>query len=291
MTFAKREKHDFQKFLRKFDILNEIQWNEEFIIKSIAQVVWDIAKEKIDYAELDFTIGKYRHLGWSDREIVLFIAERFKEESTKWGIEVGLVLCFKYESPRREQEKLAELVYENEVLDNIVGIDLVGDEAKFDADFYAPICREWKKAGKGIVAHVGESQNAKNVVLAIEKLKIDRIAHGIKVPLEDPDLLKEIKKKNIAFEIAFTSNLLTGMVKDINKHPVKNMIEAGCAVTIGTDDPAVCNTTLDKEYTILLEQLTKWGMYSEELMIQIFENSITHSFMDKYKSKDVLKKI
>ena len=283
MTFLNGEKPGFKRFLKKFDILNEIAWDADLVAKSIAQVVWDIAGDKIEYAEVDFTIGKYqKSLGWSDEDIIVYIADKFEEESTQWGVRIGLILCLKYEAPRKEQKKIAGLITNPKVAERLVGIDLVGDEANFSKPFYAPIFRLWKSAGKGIVAHVGESQPATNVKDAIE-MGVDRIAHGIRVPKEMPELLPIIKERGIAFEIAPSSNLLTGVVKDMRRHPVKEIIESGAAVTIGTDDPTVCNTRLDREYSLVYEQFPLWwpdkskSKY-EEIMMDIMANSMAHAF-------------
>ena len=81
----------------------------------------------------------------------------------------------------------------------------------------------WRDAGKGIVVHAGESQSARNVREAILKLKPHRIAHGVQVPDEDPELLDICKDKNICFDIAITSNIYTGVAKSGHDHPARKM--------------------------------------------------------------------
>jgi adenosine deaminase len=83
-------------------------------------------------------------------------------------------------------------------------------------------------------------------------------------------------ERKVCFDIALSSNLYTGIVKDIKQHPITDMLEAGCIITIGTDDPAVLETTIDKEYKILMNELK----IPEETVIELMTNSVKHAFTD-----------
>ncbi len=274
MTYMSGEVLTFQNFLNKFSILDDIDWNESAIRKMIKQVVYDIAREKIDYCELKFTLDKYaQDLDWSDNEIVRVIHEIVEEESAKWGVIVKLVLCVKYESNKDRQKKIAALINDAKTADRLVGIDLVGSEVYFDVDFYVDILKDWKKSKKGIEAHVGESAVAENVRLAIEKLGVGRIAHGIKA-VDSKDILALAKERDVCFDIALTSNIATGQVSSYEEHPVGKMLHEGCAVTIGTDDPAILNVDLDHEY----DMLQKYFNVSDDVLMNIMNNSCKYAF-------------
>ena len=274
MQFMPGEEPGFHKFLRKFDILNRIKWTEDSIAKSVEQVVSDIKAEQIDLAEIRFTVDKYVDSidRWDHGIAVEFLGKEFEKQAKERNIKINLILCMKYEADREKQRLVAAIIEEYGVEEFVHGIDLVGDEAFLDVDFYRPIFRQWKMNGKGLIAHVGESQTAENIRLAIEELQVDRIAHGIKV-IDSPDTMKLAVDNGVCFEIALTSNLLTGVVSDIRKHPVKEMLDKGCIITIGTDDPVVCNTTLDKEYELLQ---TTFGL-SKETIFEIKKNSFNCS--------------
>ena len=275
MQFSPSESHDFHNFLKKFDILNRIEWTEDKIVSSVSQIVSDIKAESIEKAEIRFTIGKYMNsIRWSRKQAILFLSDMFKREAERHEIEINLILCLKYESGREEQRRITSLISDHDVADAVTGLDLVGDEAYFDVDFYAPIFREWASGGKRLIAHVGESQGIENIKKAIIDLKVDRIAHGIKI-VDDTDTIKLARDHKICFEIALTSNILTGVVgPNLREHPVKQMLQEGLIITIGTDDPIICNTTLDEEYKKLQIALE----LSEEDVSQIKRNSFLHSF-------------
>jgi adenosine deaminase len=281
MTFADDEPKCFYNFLSKFNILDEIRWDEWALDYAITQVCWDIAREHIDYAELKFSVDRYsQSLGWPNERVVKFIHGIIERECDKWGMYIALVLSLKYSTDKERQRQIAKLI-ETDAAECIIGIDLVGDEAKFDPAFYAEIFAEWKKAGKGLEAHVGESQPAENVRIAIEKLGVHRVAHGIKAA-DYPDILALAKERNVCFDTALTSNLFTGVVPSLQEHPVKRLLDQGVAVTIGTDDPAILLTDLDREYTLLQ---TTFGL-SDEQVIDVMHNSYLHAFPKRLGIKD-----
>ena len=280
MKFSVNEPPGFNRFLRKFDILSEIQWTEDRVDNSIHQIVWNLAGENLNYAEIHFSVNKYlKDLNWSAEEAISFIHSVFKRECGKWDIDFGLVLSLKYESDRTQQRQFASIISNPKVVDLVSGINIVGDEAYFNTEFYAPIFREWKSANKGLVAHVGESQSAENVRSAIVNLGVNRVAHGIRAA-EHPDIMDLANERGVCFDIALTSNLLTGVVPSLDQHPVLKMLEYGCDITIGTDDPVICSTTLDAEYTILCENFS----ISNDQLMGIMGNSMKYSFSDFVRS-------
>lgn len=282
MNFQPEEKFSFQKFLSKFQICEAITWDAWAIKEVIQQVCYDIARERIDYCELKFTIDKYlRYTKWTGEELISYIHHLIEQECDKWDIHIALVLCLKYESKKETQRKIASLIENPTVNSAIIGIDLVGDEKHFSADFYEPLIMAWKSAGKGVEAHVGESQNAENVRAAIERLGVNRIAHGIKAA-NHPDILKIAKERDICFDTALTSNLYTGIVPSYQEHPVKKLIEADCKITLGTDDPAILKTNLDIEYAILQETFK----LEEEQLLDIMQNSYDYAFTDLKKLRE-----
>lgn len=246
MTFDEDEPRGFHRFLDKFKILDEIDWDEELIEFSIKSVCDDLEKEGIDFCWLDFSINKYMRLKWSKIDAIEFIYncfEKFRPDK------VGLVLSLKYESLQNLQKRYAGLIDDPRVTDILMGLDLVGDEEYFDADFYAPIFKEWRNARKMVRAHVGESQTAGNIRDTIIKLHATNIAHGIKC-LNDISLTEMALAHNVTFDTAITSNYLTGVWSNPNYHPVLFMLDNNLSATIGSDDPIQCSTTLNAEFDI-----------------------------------------
>ena len=266
------EPKEFNHFLSKFRFLDKIKWTEELVSEKIRFVCEKINNENICGVFIDFSVGKYRHIGWSLSEAITHILDCFDEYS---DILVIPILSIKYESPKEVQLKIAQAIDDATISDRIGGIDFVGDESKFDPEIQQKICDMWR--GKMVRLHVGESQGVNHVMQAISDFKATNIAHGIKI-VDDQQLLDIAIESGTVFDIAPTSNYITGVIPEHSKHPSKKMFDAGVTLTVGSDDPIQCQTDLFKEYKILADngfsdknldviasnakqQLIKWAKY------------------------------
>lgn len=253
ISFKEDEPIGFYRFLDKFKILDEIKWTEETIDLSIKHICQNLKKNCIDFAWMDFSINKYMDLGWHKHEAIKFIYDSFERYYPQ---RVGLILSLKYESTTASQRQYAKLIENPDIAEILMGLDLVGNEDHFNADFYQPIFRDWNKLGKMTRAHVGESGPCSNIISAIEKLNLTNIAHGVKILQAPDDIIRNILDRDITFDLAITSNYLTGIYKTEEIHPCKQMLDKGFKITISSDDPVQCSTDLHKEYNLA----TKHGL-------------------------------
>ncbi|MGC5411354.1 adenosine deaminase family protein, partial [Streptomyces sp. DT225] len=79
---------------------------------------------------------------------------------------------------------------------------------------------------------------------AVRVAGAERIGHGTS-SVADPKLLDHLAERRIALEVCPTSNIATRAVKDIEQHPVREMVRAGVLVTINSDDPPMFGTDLN----------------------------------------------
>ena len=166
-----------------------------------------------------------------------------------------------------------------------VGVDLADNEEGFDSKPFAPLFLKAKKAGLGVTIHSGEAPHPKAprwVMDAVEVLQADRIGHGLQI-INDPNVMKQIKERDVVLELCPTSNMLTNAVSDLKNHPLKKLFEAGVPVTINTDDPGIFNTNLNREYRIANEVL---GMSFADLEA-CAQRAAERSFIDKAKRQNV----
>ena len=90
MTFTAEEEPDFQRFLSKFTILDNIEWNADLIDSSIKAVCEDFEADQLDYVWLDFSINKYlSFIDWHKKDLVKFIYDSFQRH---YPDKVGLIL-------------------------------------------------------------------------------------------------------------------------------------------------------------------------------------------------------
>jgi len=100
-------------------------------------------------------------------------------------------------------------------------------------------------------------------------------------------LLEVLAHKQISVEICISSNLRTGAITELSKHPVRRFFEEGLMVTLNTDDPAMFQTTLNKEYEIAQQEFG----FSEEHLRELARNSFEASFLPVDKKVRFLQQI
>lgn len=143
----------------------------------------------------------------------------------------------------------------------LAGFDLSGQEKGFPARLFKRFFSMAKEANFKCTIHAGEGVGPNSIKEALYILKADRIGHGISC-IQDKNLLQDLILKRVPLEICPRSNVLSGIVPSIKKHPVKDLFDYGIKITINTDDPEVCtsglgasNLTLTDEYYRLVSEL------------------------------------
>ncbi len=95
--------------------------------------------------------------------------------------------------------------------------------------------------------HAGETEGAASIRGALDALGADRIRHGIRAT-DDPGLLDELAARGVVCDVCPISNVSLRAVDAIADHPLPRMLEAGVVCSISTDDPAMFDTDLDRDY-------------------------------------------
>ena len=129
----------------------------------------------------------------------------------------------------------------------VVGVGLGGLEAENPPERFAPAFRRAKELGLGSVPHAGEVAGPSSIRGALDALGADRLRHGIRA-LDDPALVRELADRGIVLDVCPTSNVRTGAVSALRAHPLPALAAAGVPCSVGTDDPAMFDTDLEREH-------------------------------------------
>jgi aminodeoxyfutalosine deaminase len=129
----------------------------------------------------------------------------------------------------------------------VVGVGLGGLEAEYPPEPYAEVFALARSLGLGSVPHAGEVAGAASVRGALEALGADRIRHGIRAD-EDPGLVRELAARGTVLDVCPLSNVRTGAVASLAEHPLPRLVAAGVLCSISTDDPAMFDTDLTRDY-------------------------------------------
>ncbi len=142
--------------------------------------------------------------------------------------------------------------YENIIIDLInsryfYGIDLTSTENIVSNKKFVNIYRVANSINMVTKVHAGEQLGADYVRQCILDFNPKQIQHGIRI-IEDKNTMLLAKDKNIIFNICPTSNLILNYSPSIKDHPIKQMVDFGLNVTLGTDDILFFNSDINDEY-------------------------------------------
>jgi aminodeoxyfutalosine deaminase len=82
---------------------------------------------------------------------------------------------------------------------------------------------------------------------ALDDLRADRLRHGIRIE-EDAGLVREAVGRGVVLDVCPLSNLRTGAVARLEDHPLPRLVAAGLRCSVSTDDPAMFDTDLTRDY-------------------------------------------
>jgi aminodeoxyfutalosine deaminase len=256
-TIAKRNDHalpddleslyryrDFVHFLEVFELCaHTLRRYDDF-----RQIVVDYAREAKEhgavYLEGIFAPGLWRDLDTD--EVFSGYCDGAQEARDLHGVEVRLTPdIFRGATPEQAEQVVRHSAKYRDR--GVVAVGLGGLEAEYPPEPYEAAFTLASSLGLGSVPHAGEAAGPLSVRGALEELGADRIRHGIR-SVEDPGLVAEIAGRGTVLDVCPLSNLRTGVVRSLEEHPLPQLLAAGVRCSISTDDPAMFETDLTRDY-------------------------------------------
>ena len=241
--------YDYRDFAHFIDVwiltTNALRTREDF-----RQVVVDYAEEAAGhgavYLEGIFSPAERARRGVDWDEMYEGYCDGAREARELHGVEIRLTPDIFRGASREECKQVVD--YSVRYRDRgVVAVGLGGLEANFPPEQYASVFERVKAEGLGSVPHAGEVAGPDSIRGALDALGADRIRHGIRA-VDDPVLLEELREREIVLDVCPVSNARTGAVASLDRHPLGRLLEAGVRCSISTDDPAMFDTDLTREY-------------------------------------------
>jgi adenine deaminase len=117
------------------------------------------------------------------------------------------------------------------------GFGLDSSEVGHPPSKFSRVFAKVRAMGLPVVSHAGEEGPPSYIYEALDDLKATRIDHGIRA-IEDAALTARLAREKIPLTVCPLSNVRLCAVKSLDAHPLKRLKDAGCVVTINSDDPA-----------------------------------------------------
>ncbi len=143
----------------------------------------------------------------------------------------------------------------------VVGFDIAGAERPFPPLLFREAYALARRMGLRLTAHAGEDSGPRNVWSALDDLGVERVGHGVAAAM-DPELMSRLARDKVTLEVCLSSNLQTGAVQELGKHPIRTFLDKGVPITLATDNPTVSATTLTDEYLLAIGH---FGLSQEEV--------------------------
>lgn len=232
------------------------------------------ADQNVKHTEIMFDPQTHTERGIAFSTVINGIHKACTDAKNNLGVSSILIMSFLRHLS--EEEAFNTLKESLPFKDWITAVGLDSSEkgnppSKFKNVFEASV-----KEGYIPLAHAGEEGDADYVWEALDILRIIRIDHGNN-SLQDPVLVDEIVKREIALTVCPLSNKALQVVPDLKDHPLKKMMDSGMKVTVNSDDPAYFGGQVNQNFIEIQKalELTKKDLY------QLAKNSFEYSLLNR----------
>jgi aminodeoxyfutalosine deaminase len=260
---------NFDAFLKAFAAVGKRLRRPEDYALVTRRLLERLAAQNVRYAEITLAVGVILWKAEDPAPIFDAVREAVRNSPVAVHWIFDAVRQFGVEPAMRVAEFAAERVGEG-----VVAFGIGGSEERGPANWFTEVFAFARRAGLHLTAHAGESMGPESIWAALE-LGAERIGHGI-AAARDPELMRHLQDREIPLEICITSNLVTGVVKQLEEHPIRNLYDAGVPIVLNSDDPAMFGCSLTDEYRLAARAFG----FSEEELRGIAENGFRYRFGD-----------
>ena len=259
------------EFLKCFALPLTLLQTKEGITEAVKLILDEKAEEGMKYIELRFAPQLHCERGLSQEDAVLAALEGLKGSKVHCNL---ILCCMRGEKLTEKNLETVRLAKKYLVEDGgVVALDLAGAEALFKTENFALEFGEAKKLGVPFTIHAGEADGWQSVKTALDFGAV-RIGHGVR-SWQNEELLKYIEENDIVLEMCPNSNRQTKAVEDMSVYPLRKFLEMGIKVTVNTDDPAICRTTLQKEFEFLRKNYGLTKAEEKKLLLNAIDAAFT----------------
>lgn len=231
------------------------------------------AFDNVVHAELFFDPQTHTARGVAMDVVINGLHRACVDAQKELGISASLILCFlRHLSEQEAFETLEQaLPYQGK----IVGIGLDSGEVGNPPEKFSRVFARCRELGFRLVAHAGEEGPPAYIWTALDELKVERVDHGVQAT-QDAALMQRLAKDRIALTVCPLSNLKLCVFPDLAQHNLKQLLDAGLAATVNSDDPAYFGGYMNDNFT---QTFAATGMTAQHAYT-LARNSFEASFID-----------
>jgi adenosine deaminase len=268
---------DLTEYLKMFDLPVSLMQTRDNLIKVSGELVNELEKDNVIYAEIRFAPLKHQVNGLSLDDIILSVLEGLNKNK---NVKTNLILCMMRNDSFDDNLKVINIA-EKYLNKGVCAIDLAGDEINYPTKNFKELFEIAKSKNIPFTIHAGEAGDVTSLKSALE-FGAKRIGHGIKCVLDD-EIYEFLKNNSIMLEVCPTSNYQTNAIDKYSDHPIYKIFKDNINLSINTDNRTVSNVTLNQEYQKLMDNFN----FNLDDFIKINLNAINFSFLTDEEKKDL----
>ncbi len=264
---------DFSGFLRAFQtVCQHLREPDDYELVTY-DALRRLARQNVRYAEVMISAGVMLWKGEDLGRSFEGIEAGCRRANQEFGIRVQWIFDAVRQfgtEPAWEVAKAAASLRGREV----IGFGIGGDEREAPPERFRAVFEFARSEGLRVTAHAGEAAGPESVWNALRVLGAERIGHGL-TAVEDQELVSYLQNEQVPIDVCITSNIKTGCLVEIGRHPLRHYFDRGLLVTLNTDDPALFHTDLNREYLLAHEYFD----FTPEELSRLAEYSFRAAFL------------
>ena len=254
--FYTRERNSLDEYLELHTLVESVQTAQTLPYFIYRLIRGAYIFENLAYLELRYT-PYYRtdeHLNQTERiEQMRSIVEIVGQASkmSEYPIITSQILCMHSRLPYEINKAIVDLALE--MKEYVCAIDIAGGDSHYQTrlEEFAGLYSYARENGLNTTGHLYETKDGCYPQLLPY---LQRIGHGIQIPLQYPELLPEVARRHQCLEVCPTTYLKTGTLESLSQLKIvfDRCFEAGVDIAICTDNAGLHNVRLPFEYENLL---------------------------------------
>ena len=279
-------------FLEIFWLVQSTLGSREDWARLAYESILDGATHGLVYRETFFTPARHLAAGQDLADIVVGLSEGLAAAEDETGVRAMLIAdidrAYGAAAGLAMVQRLVELRdAASPGVERVIGVGLDSTELGVDPTDFAEAFELTGKVGLRRTSHQGEETPPSHIWAGLDVLGSERIDHGLS-SVQDPELVRRLAGEQIPLTVCPNSNVvIANAVPRLELHPYPRMREAGLLATLNTDDPALTDLDLGREYSSCMEAFG----YRWENMVTIALDGVEATWLDESDKRDLRARI
>lgn len=248
-TLSAADEKGWFRFQRLYDVARSVLRTEADVRRLVLEAAEDDVADGGRWLEIQVDPSGYAARFGGITAFTDLVLDAVADASARTGLGMAVVIAANRTRHPLDARTLARLAAQYAGR-GVVGFGLSNDERRGTTRDFAAAFDIARRADLALVPHGGELLGPDSVRTCLDALHADRLGHGVRSG-EDPALLERIAEAGIALEVCPTSNVSLGVYPDLTSVPLPQLMDAGCRIALGADDPLLFGSRLAAQYATM----------------------------------------